>query len=120
MDELIETDEMVIGCGIAGSVTALQLADAVPLAVQDTVEADAQGCEETVLVVEDDEAIRQALAEILESLNYRVLLASDGQEGSLTCLIPVAAEVSILSIRCSRSSLRCGKLNKFPFFLSGS
>ena len=28
MDELIETDVLVIGCGIAGSVTALQLADA--------------------------------------------------------------------------------------------
>jgi len=39
-----------------------------------------QGQGETVLVVEDNAALRQALAGILESLNYRVLEAADGRE----------------------------------------
>jgi two-component system cell cycle sensor histidine kinase/response regulator CckA len=39
-----------------------------------------QGLGETVLVVEDNPVARQALAESLEGLNYRVLEAADGQE----------------------------------------
>jgi hypothetical protein len=35
---------------------------------------------ETILVVEDDEATRIAVADILESLQYRVICASDGSE----------------------------------------
>ena len=36
---------------------------------------------ETILLVEDDEATRSVVAQILESLNYRVILASDGEDG---------------------------------------
>jgi CheY-like chemotaxis protein len=35
----------------------------------------------TILVVDDDEAIRSALAEILELSGYEVVVAADGQEG---------------------------------------
>jgi len=39
-----------------------------------------RGGGETLLVVEDDQVTRQALRELLESLNYRVLEASNGRE----------------------------------------
>lgn len=42
--------------------------------------APAQGQGETVLVVEDDAAMREALVDSLELLNYRVLAAANGQE----------------------------------------
>jgi CheY-like chemotaxis protein len=38
------------------------------------------GAGETILVVEDDEATRAAVAEILESLGYSVITVADGQE----------------------------------------
>jgi PAS domain S-box-containing protein len=39
-----------------------------------------RGSGETILIVEDDEATRQAIAEILESLDYVTLSAEDGEE----------------------------------------
>jgi two-component system cell cycle sensor histidine kinase/response regulator CckA len=39
------------------------------------------GLGETVLLVEDSDAVRELLAETLERQNYRVLIASDGAEG---------------------------------------
>lgn len=39
-----------------------------------------QGRQETILVVEDDSAMRSALCEMLEGLNYRILSAKNGQE----------------------------------------
>jgi CheY-like chemotaxis protein len=38
----------------------------------------AEGCEKTVLIVEDDRDIREALAEVLEDGNYRPIHAADG------------------------------------------
>jgi two-component system, chemotaxis family, chemotaxis protein CheY len=35
----------------------------------------------TILVIDDDQGIREALAEILEMSGYRVAVAADGQEG---------------------------------------
>ena len=35
----------------------------------------------TVLVIEDDADVREVLADVLASYGYRVLTASDGQEG---------------------------------------
>ena len=40
-----------------------------------------KGAGETILLVEDDEAARNALQAMLEEQNYRVLVASDGLEG---------------------------------------
>ncbi len=40
---------------------------------------DAPKC--TVLVIDDDEGIRTALAEVLELFGYQVAVAADGQEG---------------------------------------
>jgi signal transduction histidine kinase/ActR/RegA family two-component response regulator len=40
----------------------------------------AHGNRETILVVEDEQATRQAICEILESLNYQPMSASNGQE----------------------------------------
>jgi signal transduction histidine kinase len=40
---------------------------------------------ETVLVVEDDDATRQAMKNLLEELNYRVLLAANGNEALRIC-----------------------------------
>ena len=36
------------------------------------------GCERTVLVVDDDEDVRNAIAEVLEDVNYRPLRAANG------------------------------------------
>ncbi len=44
------------------------------------IAASAEGHGETILVVEDDPAAREALVDSLEMLNYRVLQAADGQE----------------------------------------
>jgi len=50
-----------------------------------TPEAEAKGAvptgTETVLVVEDERAVRESLRGMLEGLGYRVLTASDGEEG---------------------------------------
>lgn len=53
------------------------------------------GHAETILVVEDDEATRRAACEILESLNYRVLVAADGQE-ALRIFQQRAEEIELL------------------------
>ncbi len=45
------------------------------------IEDDLTGGSETVLVIDDEEAIRQVAADILESYGYRVLLAADGAAG---------------------------------------
>ncbi len=42
--------------------------------------AQVQGQQETILLVEDDSATRTAVLETLQSLNYRVLVAVDGQQ----------------------------------------
>jgi CheY-like chemotaxis protein len=39
------------------------------------------GGQETILVIDDEDAIRQVAADILGSYGYRVLLAADGTEG---------------------------------------
>ena len=39
----------------------------------------------SVLVVEDDYATRQAIRDLLEQLNFRVLLAADGKEALRIC-----------------------------------
>jgi two-component system cell cycle sensor histidine kinase/response regulator CckA len=46
--------------------------------------ASYNGTGETILVVEDDEATRAAVSEILESLGYHVLAVTDGQEALRT------------------------------------
>ena len=55
--------------------------------------APAQGQGETILVVEDDAAMREALVDSLELLNYRTLEAANGQE-ALAILERQACEVS--------------------------
>jgi two-component system cell cycle sensor histidine kinase/response regulator CckA len=44
-------------------------------------EAELTGGHETVLVIDDEEAIREVAADILGSYGYRVCLAADGEEG---------------------------------------
>lgn len=50
---------------------------------------------ETILVVEDDEATREAVVFSIESLNYRVLVATNGRE-ALAVLEESAAEISLI------------------------
>jgi two-component system response regulator FlrC len=50
---------------------------------------------ETVLVVEDDAALRQALVDILEMLNYRVLEAMNGRQ-ALDVLVWCANEIALV------------------------
>ena len=53
---------------------------AAPISVQpsESLASDFQGNGETILVVEDDEAARNALGETLLRMNYNILLAEDG------------------------------------------
>ena len=44
-------------------------------------ETEMAGGQETILVIDDEDAIRQVAADILGSYGYRVRLASDGKEG---------------------------------------
>ncbi|MBN1259718.1 MAG: response regulator [Anaerolineae bacterium] len=50
---------------------------------------------ETILVVEDETAVRQALTESLEMLNYQVLYATEG-EGALSLVARRGAEISLI------------------------
>jgi len=50
-------------------------------ATERDVTRDLQGSE-TILVVENDEAIRESLSEVLRARGYRVLTAGDGNEGA--------------------------------------
>jgi two-component system cell cycle sensor histidine kinase/response regulator CckA len=45
------------------------------------IERDLVGGNETILIVDDEEAIRQVAADILESFGYHVILATDGEDG---------------------------------------
>ncbi len=50
--------------------------------VQESVpEQELSGGSETILIIDDEEAIRQVASDILEGCGYRVRLAVDGQEG---------------------------------------
>jgi DNA-binding response OmpR family regulator len=50
---------------------------------------------ETILVVEDQEMLRRAAARALSKLGYRVLVASDGEEG-LRMFAEHAGEISLV------------------------
>ena len=58
------------------------------------VEDMPQGQGETILIVEDDATLRQALVDILEMLNYRVLEAANGRE-ALDILEQRAGEIAL-------------------------
>jgi PAS domain S-box-containing protein len=75
-----------------------------PALVEDVTAADVPvkprlplGNLETVLVVEDSEAVREALRDSLELLNYRVLTASNGQEALMMLAKPDNQIALILS-----------------------
>jgi DNA-binding response OmpR family regulator len=42
---------------------------------------EVRGGSETILVVEDDDALRRAITRVLEQFGYRVLVAADGEDG---------------------------------------
>jgi two-component system, cell cycle sensor histidine kinase and response regulator CckA len=48
---------------------------------EDLTERTIEGGRETILIVEDDEDMRKIISEILQSLGYNIIIASDGEEG---------------------------------------
>jgi len=56
----------------------------------------------TVLVIDDDEAIRSALAELLELSGYVVAVAADGQEGVELLSIGLAPQAIVLDLMMPR------------------
>ena len=54
-----------------------------------------QSVQKTVLVVDDDDAIREVLTMVLESEGYRVITAKDGKDG-LECLQTESPAVVLL------------------------
>ncbi len=61
---------------------------------------DAPKC--TVLVIDDDEGIRIALAEILEMFGYHVAVAADGQEGVELLRLGLEPNVIVLDLMMPR------------------
>src|SRR5512142_770882 len=61
---------------------------------------DAPKC--TVLVIDDDEGIRTALAEVLELFGYQVAVAADGQEGVELLEVGLAPNAIILDLMMPR------------------
>lgn len=56
----------------------------------------------TVLVIDDDEGIRVALAEILEMFGYQVAVAADGQEGVELLRLGLAPNAIVLDLMMPR------------------
>jgi CheY-like chemotaxis protein len=56
----------------------------------------------TILVIDDDEAIRTALAEILELSGYQVEVAADGQEGLDKLKVGLEPKAIILDLMMPR------------------
>jgi two-component system cell cycle sensor histidine kinase/response regulator CckA len=52
-----------------------------PEILESATEAEVTGGHETILIIDDEEAIRQVASDILGSYGYRVRLAADGEEG---------------------------------------
>lgn len=70
-----------IGRGTTFTIYLPALATVLPKATAVvTQSAPPQGHGETILIVEDNEALREALASTLDMLNYQVLTAADGHE----------------------------------------
>lgn len=66
-----------------------------PVSIVESTKTVLQGQGQTVLVVEDNAKIREALVELLEMLNYRVLSTSNGQE-ALEILEQYGTEVALV------------------------
>lgn len=56
----------------------------------------------TVLVIDDDEGIRVALAELLELCGYRVTVAADGQEAAELLAVGLAPNAIVLDLMMPR------------------
>lgn len=61
---------------------------------------DAPKC--TILVIDDDEGIRTALAEVLELFGYHVAVAADGQEGVELLEVGLAPNAIVLDLMMPR------------------
>ena len=73
------------GRGTTFEVFLPQVAAAAPVRVEHTLEVPLPGGEETVLVVEDEEAVRLIVRRVLAGQGYRILEARDGHEGLRVC-----------------------------------
>jgi two-component system, cell cycle sensor histidine kinase and response regulator CckA len=73
----VQTEE---GRGTTFTIYLPALVTALPRATAVTPPAPLQGHGETILIVEDNEVLREALASTLAMLNYRVLTAADGRQ----------------------------------------
>jgi len=67
----------------------LPVAEEVSEAESKTDPAEVPGGEETILLVEDEEIVRNLTREILEMNGYRVLVAVNGEEACRICMDPV-------------------------------
>lgn len=65
------------------------------IAADDSTEAPFLG-RETVLVVEDDETVGQAICHVLESHGYRVLLASNAREALRTAMLSLPVSIKVV------------------------
>jgi two-component system cell cycle sensor histidine kinase/response regulator CckA len=78
-----------------------------PEVLESVSESEMAGGHETILVIDDEEAIRQLAADILGSYGYRVHLAADGEEGvSLFARQPGQIDLVILDMIMPRQGGR--------------
>lgn len=84
-----------VGRGTAFSIYIPASAAATASDTQAGARSPLRGNGELVLVVEDEEAVRQAATAILERYAYRVIPCADGQDG-LTAFAQHSAEISVI------------------------
>ena len=84
-----------VGEGATFTIFLPALSTAIARSGDDDDDRSVAGTGELILLVEDDAGTRQAMADILEMLNYRVRMAGDGVEG-LAIFEQHAAEIALV------------------------
>jgi len=107
--------ESTVGKGTTFTIYLPALAIRQPEVIDVNRKSLPQASGETILLVEDDDAVRAALVDWLESLNYRVIQATNGQE-ALSALAHNSMSEGNLRIRLVISDVVMPKMGGIDLF----